>query len=240
MNATITDDQMTAESSMHYAKRTDEGWLVSWLPGRLVSRNQATTAMVLAEYVGYGVTGPQDKRWAFIESWAAELGISGADAVGEIAYYGANLALDSTWATCGCPEYDGVIRHLRNTCSEKAAAGCLAHIEDTETKAGPEPRLSISERGRFEWERALIGSRTMMPLARLVALVIALYSGADGCQGCWLSYADISRYSGLSINRVRQWVAVCEREGWIRRENGASQQGGGGSTAYVYYLAFPA
>jgi hypothetical protein len=53
-------------------------------PGRVLTRNQAITAMVLAEPVAGGIGDHTDKRWLFIESWANELGITGADAVGKI------------------------------------------------------------------------------------------------------------------------------------------------------------
>ena len=40
--------------------------------------------MVLAETVAGGIGDHTDKRWLFIESWANDLGITGADAVGKI------------------------------------------------------------------------------------------------------------------------------------------------------------
>ena len=40
--------------------------------------------MVLAETVAGGVGDHTDKQWLFIEEWANELGITGADAVGKI------------------------------------------------------------------------------------------------------------------------------------------------------------
>ncbi len=57
---------------------------MTWLPGRVLTRNQATTAMVLAETVAGGIGDHTDKRWLFIEAWADELGTTGADAVGKI------------------------------------------------------------------------------------------------------------------------------------------------------------
>ena len=55
-------------------------------PGRALTRNQAITAMVLAETVAGGLGDHTDKRWLFIKSWADELGMTGADAVGKISY----------------------------------------------------------------------------------------------------------------------------------------------------------
>jgi len=59
---------------------------VSWLPKRRLTRNQATTAMVLAERVSQGVTDRHHKDWLFIEGWAEELGLSGSATVDKISY----------------------------------------------------------------------------------------------------------------------------------------------------------
>jgi hypothetical protein len=85
----ITDDTMTSDQTWHKATLTwpaGDGWRVSWLPDRALDRNQAITAMTLAERVSAGVGGAGDPDWTFIEGWAAELGLSGADAVGKISY----------------------------------------------------------------------------------------------------------------------------------------------------------
>jgi hypothetical protein len=63
---------------------------VTWLPGRILTRSQAITAMVLAETVAGGIGDHTDKRWLFIEGWANELGITGADAVGKISSHGSH------------------------------------------------------------------------------------------------------------------------------------------------------
>ena len=47
--------------------------------------------MVLAETVVGGIGDHTDKRWLFIESWADELGMTGAAAVGKISHYGIDL-----------------------------------------------------------------------------------------------------------------------------------------------------
>lgn len=61
---------------------------MTWLPSRALTRNQAITAMVLAETAAGGIGDHSDKRRLFIESWANELGMTGADAVGKISFYG--------------------------------------------------------------------------------------------------------------------------------------------------------
>ncbi len=50
---TITDTSMTSPATPHTAMATGRGWEVSWLPGRMLTRDQATTAMVIANLVGF-------------------------------------------------------------------------------------------------------------------------------------------------------------------------------------------
>ncbi len=88
MNIRITDEAMTSDTTPHSTRPDADGWAVTWLPGRVLTRNQAITAMVLAETAAGGIGDHTDKRWLFIEGWANELGMIGADAVGKISYYG--------------------------------------------------------------------------------------------------------------------------------------------------------
>ena len=79
------ESTMTA-SCGHSAHAVDERkpygrWRVSWLPGRTVSRNQATTALVLASHVTAGATGPAHRHWPHVVGWAAELDMTAEDAV---------------------------------------------------------------------------------------------------------------------------------------------------------------
>ena len=75
MNIRITDEAMISDTTPHSGRAEGDGWAVTWLPGRVLTRNQATTAMVLAETVAGGIDDHTDKRWLFIEGWANELGI---------------------------------------------------------------------------------------------------------------------------------------------------------------------
>jgi hypothetical protein len=78
----ITDTHMTSPNTPHTASATGDGWEVSWLPGRTLDRNQATTAMTIADIVGgRGIGLSDDPIWPFLDNWAAELGLSGSDAV---------------------------------------------------------------------------------------------------------------------------------------------------------------
>jgi hypothetical protein len=73
---------MSSPATPHTARAAGDGWEVSWLPGRTLTRTQATTAMVIANVVGgRGVGLADDPIWPHLDNWAAELGLSGADAV---------------------------------------------------------------------------------------------------------------------------------------------------------------
>jgi hypothetical protein len=75
----ISDESMTlvvdgeivasARFSRHAAADGNGAWIVSTHPARLFTRNQATTALTLAERLaaGYGDSDP------FVKSWRAEL-----------------------------------------------------------------------------------------------------------------------------------------------------------------------
>ena len=81
MAARIDDDFMTAEFagrviatarySSHVAADGRGAWIVSGLPRRLFSRDQAITAMVLAERLAAGY-GDDD---LFVIGWREELGL---------------------------------------------------------------------------------------------------------------------------------------------------------------------
>jgi hypothetical protein len=78
----ITDTHMTSPDTPHNAMATGGGWRVSWLPGRALTRNQAITAMTIATVVGgRGVDLSDDPIWSHLDNWAAELGLSGPDAM---------------------------------------------------------------------------------------------------------------------------------------------------------------
>jgi hypothetical protein len=81
----ITDTFMTSPATPHTARAAGDGWEVSWLPGRRLTRNEAITAMVIANVVGdRGVGLAGDPIWPHLDGWAGELGLSGADAVARV------------------------------------------------------------------------------------------------------------------------------------------------------------
>ena len=82
---TITDTTMTSPATPHTATATGGGWEVSWLPGRTLTRNQATTAMTIADMVGgTGVPRADDPVWLHLDGWAAELGLTAPGAVARV------------------------------------------------------------------------------------------------------------------------------------------------------------
>jgi hypothetical protein len=78
----ITGTFMSSPATPHTARPSGDGWEVSWLPGQTLTRNEAITAMVIANVVGdRGVGLAEDPIWPHLDGWAGELGLSGADAV---------------------------------------------------------------------------------------------------------------------------------------------------------------
>jgi hypothetical protein len=84
MGLTITDNGMTGDNTTHTARLApghQHAWEVSWLPGRLLDRNTAITAMVLAETTASGAVNDGHRLWPHIQGWAAELGLTAPDAL---------------------------------------------------------------------------------------------------------------------------------------------------------------
>jgi hypothetical protein len=87
MTLTIRDDSISSDHTMHTARLApghERAWHVSWLPGRLMDRNTAITAMVLADAVGPGDVHTGHGIWPHIEGWAGELGLTAPDALAGI------------------------------------------------------------------------------------------------------------------------------------------------------------
>jgi hypothetical protein len=92
MTLTINDTTMLSDQSAHTALQAPTSqylWEVSWLPGRVLDRNSAITAMVLADQVGEHDLNKRHRLWPFIENRAAELGLTGSDAVDRVSRPGA-------------------------------------------------------------------------------------------------------------------------------------------------------
>jgi len=87
MTLTINDTTMTSDHTAHTARQmpgSEHLWEVSWLPGRVLDRNSTITAMILADQVGEHDLNERHRLWPIIQSWAAELGLTGPDAVNRV------------------------------------------------------------------------------------------------------------------------------------------------------------
>jgi hypothetical protein len=92
MTLTINDATMTSDQTAHTARQApgrEHFWEVSWLPGRVLDRNSAITAMVLADQAGVHDLNERHRLWPHVEGWAAELGLTGSDAVNRVSQPGA-------------------------------------------------------------------------------------------------------------------------------------------------------
>ena len=83
MTLTITDTAMTSDRSHSTARHAPDrnGWEVSWLPGQLLDRNTAITAMTLADTAAEHDLNDRHPLWAAIESWVEELGLTAPEAI---------------------------------------------------------------------------------------------------------------------------------------------------------------
>jgi len=84
MTLTITDTTMTSDQTAHTARQASDRqhqWEVSWLPGKVLDRNSTITAMTLADHAGERDLNERHRLWPFIQNWAAELGLTGSEAI---------------------------------------------------------------------------------------------------------------------------------------------------------------
>jgi hypothetical protein len=83
MTLTITDTTMTSDRTAHTARHSPErnGWEVSWLPGQILDRNTAITAMTLADTTAEPDLHEGQRLGAFVQGWAEELGLTAPDAI---------------------------------------------------------------------------------------------------------------------------------------------------------------
>ena len=91
MTLTLTDTKMTSDQTAHTARLASGSqhlWEVSWLPGRALDRSSAITAMTLADLTSERDLNERHQLWPFIQGWAAELGLTGADAINRAAQAG--------------------------------------------------------------------------------------------------------------------------------------------------------
>jgi hypothetical protein len=139
---TITDKIMRSDETAHTALlehfEAGDAWRVSWLPQRLMARNAAITAMTLAELVseGEGIDLHDDPRGPVIDALAAELCLSGPDAVVRISETGrGNGVLSGAAGLAGTvlrahADKDGRDSHLK-----RVGGQCPAGTADNSSQA---------------------------------------------------------------------------------------------------------
>ena len=83
MTLKIDDTTMTSDRTTHTARHAPgrSGWEVSWLPGQILDRNAAITAMTLADTTAESGLAEGHRLWPAIQSWAEELGLTAPDAI---------------------------------------------------------------------------------------------------------------------------------------------------------------
>jgi hypothetical protein len=84
----ILDDSISSDRSLHTARLAPgerPAWEVSWLPARHLNRDEAVTAMVLADTTANGDVHPAHRAWPHIEKWAGKLGMTGSQVLSRIA-----------------------------------------------------------------------------------------------------------------------------------------------------------
>jgi hypothetical protein len=84
----IRDYTMTSNRTRHTARLVpgrQYAWEVSWLPGRRLNRDEAITAMVLADTTASGDVRPGHPAWPHLQGWAAELGMTRSQALQHVA-----------------------------------------------------------------------------------------------------------------------------------------------------------
>lgn len=84
MSLRIDDEtgRMTSDRTAHRAIRNVDGsWTTTWLAAAELDRNQATTAMTIAETVAAGRATRRHPEWPHLIAWAAELGVGVDEAI---------------------------------------------------------------------------------------------------------------------------------------------------------------
>ena len=101
MTLIIQDDSISSDHTGHIAGLAPghAAWHVSWLPGRLMDRNTAITAMVLADTVGSGDLQKGHRLWPHLEGWAAELGLTADDVIARTAHPPGSIGAEKDAAT---------------------------------------------------------------------------------------------------------------------------------------------
>ncbi|MEV6275827.1 hypothetical protein [Nocardia sp. NPDC051832] len=77
----VSASMMTSNETTHMARCVGgDRWVVSWLPGRTLTGQQAVTAMTIAVTAAC-TDAPTDADYALLDDLALELGLTGREAI---------------------------------------------------------------------------------------------------------------------------------------------------------------
>ncbi|WP_309234478.1 hypothetical protein [Nocardia sp. XZ_19_385] len=77
----VSASMMTSNETTHMARCVGgDRWVVSWLPGRTLTGQQAVTAMTIAVTTA-STDAPTDADYALLDDLALELGLTGREAI---------------------------------------------------------------------------------------------------------------------------------------------------------------
>ncbi len=93
----VSASMMTSDLTQHIARCVGgDRWVVSWLPGRTLTGQQAVTAMTIASTVA--AQPPTEAEWALLDGLALELGLTAREAVGMVVQENHDLCRPATAA----------------------------------------------------------------------------------------------------------------------------------------------
>ena len=130
MTLTITGTAITSDRNPHTARQAPgrpHQWEASWLPAQVLDRNSAITAMILAGIAGQGDLHDGHRLWPHIQGRAAELGLTGPDAMYEAGRREAEAEM-----TPQRSRVTAVVRgpHLDEIQARRQGPGSRAHFAD--------------------------------------------------------------------------------------------------------------
>ncbi|GAA5056975.1 hypothetical protein [Nocardia callitridis] len=77
----VSASMMTSDETAHMARCVGgDRWVVSWLPGRTFTAQQAVTAMTIASTIASSPV-PTHAEWAALDDLSLELGLTAREAV---------------------------------------------------------------------------------------------------------------------------------------------------------------
>lgn len=87
----LAAERITSDTTPHTAWRLDcdgDQWEVTWLPGRVLDREDAITALTFAETVANitrdAVLRTEHPIWPVLQAWAGELGLTADTALAHL------------------------------------------------------------------------------------------------------------------------------------------------------------